>query len=77
MATPDLTEFELLRLTITAKASNAGLRIAFVFPSVYRSARRPGQTSCPLFRSVGHCYSQDWRADAAWIGEQALNKPVS
>ena len=77
MATPDLTAYELLRLTVTAKASNAALRIAFVFQSGI--VGRHGdiiKRVAPYADLLGTSYSQDWRADAAWISEQALNKPV-
>jgi hypothetical protein len=77
MAATDLETFALSRLAVTAKASNAALRIAFVFPAGF--AARHGDVPkriAPYADLLGTSYSKDWRVDAAWIGEQALNKPV-
>ena len=77
MTAPELTAFELLRLTTTAKASNAGLRIAFVFqPGFISGHSEIIKRLAPYADLLGTSYSQDWRADATWIAEQALNKPV-
>ena len=55
LTAPDLFAFGLVRLTLSAKASNAGLRVAFVFPPGFvSSAWRYCQTACDLFRSAGN-----------------------
>jgi hypothetical protein len=77
MAAPDLAAFELLRLTVSAKASNAALRIAFVFqPGFVSRHSEIIKRLAPYADLLGTGYSQNWRADAAWIAGQALNKPV-
>ena len=73
----DLYAFELLRLALTAKSSNAGLRLAFVFPSGFIG--RHGEIVKRLADYadlLGTAYTPGWDKDAAWIAEQALNKPL-
>ncbi len=77
MTAPDLFAFALLRLGVTAKASNARLRLAFVFQPGF--VGRHGDIVIRLATYsdlLGTTYSQTWRQDATWIAEQALNKPL-
>jgi hypothetical protein len=77
MTAPDLFAFGLLRVALTAKASNAGLRLAFVFQPGF-VARHGDLTKRLATYSdlLGTTYSPDWRSDAVWIADQALNKPL-
>jgi hypothetical protein len=73
----DLFAFGLVRLALAAKASNAGLRLAFVFQPGF--VGRHGELVKRLATYsdlLGTTYSESWRQDAAWIAEQALNKPL-
>ena len=77
LTAPDLFAFALVRLAVTAKASNAGLRLAFVFQPGF--VDRHGEIVKRLATYsdlLGTTYSQGWREDAAWISDQALNKPL-
>ncbi len=77
LTAPDLLAFGLLRLAVTAKASNAGLRLAFVFPSGFVGRHGDFVKRLATYSDLlGISYSQGWREDAAWIAEQALNKPL-
>jgi hypothetical protein len=77
LTAPDLVAFGLLRLAVTAKASNAGLRLAFVFPSGFVGRHGDLVKRLATYSDLlGTSYSQGWRQDAAWIAEQALNKPL-
>ena len=77
LTAPDLFTFGLLRLAVTAKASNAGLRLAFVFPSGFVGRHGDIVKRLATYSDLlGTAYSQGWREDAAWIAEQALNKPL-
>lgn len=76
-AASDLFAFGLVRLALAAKASNAGLRLAFVFQPGF--VGRHGELVKRLATYsdlLGTTYSVGWRQDAAWIAEQALNKPL-
>jgi len=73
----DLFAFGLVRLALTAKGSNASLRLAFVFQPGF--VGRHGELVKRLATYsdlLGTTYSDSWRQDAAWIAEQALNKPL-
>ena len=77
LTAPDLFAFGLVRLALTAKASNAGSRLAFVFQP--RFVGRHGDLVKRLATYsdlLGTTYSEGWRQDAAWIAGQALNKPL-
>jgi len=77
LTAPDLVAFGLLRLAVTAKASNAGLRLAFVFPLGFVGRHGDLVKRLATYSDLlGTTYSQRWREDAAWIAEQALNKPL-
>ncbi len=77
LTAPDLFAFALLRLAVTAKASNPNLRLAFVFPSGFISQHGDFVKRLATYSDLlGTTYSQGWRQDAAWIAEQALNKPL-
>jgi len=77
LTAPDLFAFGLLRLAVTAKASNAGLRLAFVFQPGFLGRHGDIVKRLATYSDLlGTTYSQGWREDAAWIAEQALNKPL-
>jgi len=77
MTAPDLFAFALLRLGVTAKASNARLRLAFVFQPGFVGRHGDIVTRLATYSDLlGTTYSQTWRQDATWIAEQALNKPL-
>ena len=77
VAAPDLFAFGLVRLALAAKGNNAGLRLAFIFPAGF--VGRHGEIVKRLANYsdlLGITYAEGWRQDAAWIAEQALNKPI-
>ena len=77
MTAPDLFAFALLRLGVTAKASNARLRLAFVFQPGFVGRHGDIVTRLATYSDLlGTTYSRTWRQDATWIAEQALNKPL-
>jgi hypothetical protein len=77
LTAPDLFAFGLVRLALTAKASNSGLRLAFVFPPGFIGLHGNIVKRLATYSDLlGTTYSADWRQDAAWITEQALNKPL-
>lgn len=74
---PDLYTFELLRLALTAKSSNPGLKLAFVFQPGFIDRHGDLVKRLALYADLlGITYTQDWHKDATWIAEQALNKPL-
>jgi hypothetical protein len=77
MTAPALFTFALLRLGVTAKASNARLRLAFVFQPGFVGQHGDIVTRLATYSDLlGTTYSPTWRQDATWIAEQALNKPL-
>ncbi len=77
LTAPDLFAFGLVRLALAAKASNGGLRVAFVFqPGFIRGHGDLLKRLATYADLLGTTDSESWRQDAAWIAEQALNKPV-
>jgi hypothetical protein len=77
LTAPDRFAFALARLALTAKASNAGLRLAFVFQPGFIGQHGGLVKRLATYSDLlGTTYSDGWRQDAAWIGEQALNKPL-
>jgi hypothetical protein len=77
MTAPELFAFALLRLGVTAKASNAHLRLAFVFQPGFVGRHGDIVTRLATYSDLlGTTYSPTWRQDATWIAEQALNKPL-
>ncbi len=73
----DRLAFALARLALTAKASSAGLRLAFVFQSGFIGQHGDLVKRLATYSDLlGTTYSEGWRQDAAWIAEQALNKPL-
>ena len=77
LTAPDLLAFGLVRLAITAKASNSGLRLAFIFPTGF--VGRHGDIVKRLANYadlLGTHYAGGWRQDAEWMAKQALNKPL-
>jgi hypothetical protein len=77
LTAPDLFAFGLVRLALSAKASNAGLRLAFVFHPGFIGRHGDMVKRLATYADLlGTTYSEGWRQDAAWIAEQALNKPL-
>ncbi len=77
MTAPELFAFALLRLGVTAKASKARLRLAFVFQPGFVGRHGDIVTRLATYSDLlGTTYSPTWRQDATWIAEQALNKPL-
>ncbi len=77
LTAPDLFAFGLVRLALAAKASNAGLRLAFVFQPGFIGRHGDMVKRIATYADLlGTTYSEGWRQDAAWIAEQALNKPL-
>ena len=74
---PDLFAFGLVRLALAAKGNNAGLRVAFVFQPGFVGRHGDIVKRLAIYSDLlGTTYAEGWRQDAAWIAEQALNKPV-
>jgi hypothetical protein len=74
---PDLYAFELLRLALTAKSTNPRLRLAFVFPAGFIDRHQDLVKRLAIYADLlGTAYTPDWHKDAAWVAEQALNKPL-
>ena len=66
LTAPDLLAFGLLRLAVAAKASNARLRLAFVFPSGFVGRHGDFVKRLATYSDLlGTTYSQSWREDAA------------
>ena len=77
LTAPDLLEFGLARLAVSAKASNAGLRLAFVFGSGFIGRYGDVVKRLATYSDLlGTTYSEGWRQDATWVSENALNKPL-
>jgi len=74
---PELYSFALLRLALSAKSSNPKLKLALVFPTGFIGRHGDLVKRLALYADLlGLTYTPDWRKDAAWIAEQALNKPL-
>jgi hypothetical protein len=74
---PDLFVFSLLRLAVGAKSANPALRLAFVFPAGFIGQYGDAVKRLALYADLlGTADAQGWRADAGWIAEHALNKPI-
>ena len=74
---PDLLAFGLVRLALATKGSNAGLRLAFVFPQGFIGGHGNLVKRLATYADLlGTTYSQGWLKDAEWIAAEALNKPV-
>ena len=74
---PDLFAFGLVRLALAAKGNNTGLRLAFVFQPGFVGRHGDIVKRLATYSDLlGTTYAEGWRQDAAWIAEQALNKPV-
>jgi hypothetical protein len=74
---PDLYAFELLRLALIAKSSQPALKLALVFPAGFIGSHADLVKRLANFADVlGMPYGSDWKKDAAWIADQALNKPL-
>ena len=79
LAASDLFAFGLVRLALSAKGSNPGLRLALVFPTGFVGRHGDIVKRLATYSDLlGTTYSDSnaWRQDAAWIAAQALNKPL-
>jgi hypothetical protein len=77
LTAPDLFAFGLVHLALAAKGNNAVLRLAFVFQPGFVVRHGDIVKRLANYSDVlGTTYAEGWRRDAAWIAEQALNKPV-
>jgi hypothetical protein len=77
LTAPDLFAFGLVRLALNAKGSNADLRLAFVFQPGFVGRHGDIVKRLATYSDLlGTTYYEGWREDAAWIAEQALNKPL-
>lgn len=77
MTAPDLLAFALVRLAITAKASNSGLRLGFTFPTGFIGQHGDLVKRLANYADLlGTIDAGAWREDAEWIARQALNKPL-
>ena len=69
--------FALLRLAVAVKSVNPAARVAFVFPTGFIDANGEAVKRLALYADLlGTQDSPQWRADAAWIANNALNKPL-
>jgi hypothetical protein len=74
---PVLYAFGLLRLALTAKSTSPSLKLAFVLPSGFIDRHADLVKRLALYADLlGTTYTSDWHKDAAWIADQALNKPL-
>ena len=74
---PDLFAFALVHLALAIKGNNAGLQLAFVFPPGFVGSHGDLVKRLATYSDLlGTTTAEGWRQDAAWIAEQALNKPV-
>ena len=74
---PDLLAFGLEHLALAVKGSNTNLRLAFIFPPGFVGKNGDIVKSLATYADLlGITYAEGWRREAAWIAEQALNKPV-
>jgi hypothetical protein len=77
LGAPDLFAFGLVHLALAAKGNNPGLRLAFVFPPGFVGRHGAIVKRLATYSDLlGTTDTEGWRQDAAWIAEQALNKPV-
>jgi hypothetical protein len=73
----DRFAFELASLALIAKASQAALRVAFIFPPGFVGRHGDVVKRLATYSDLlGITYGHGWREDAAWIAEHAFNKPV-
>ena len=77
LTAPGLFAFGLVRLALSAKGSNSNLRLAFVFQPGFVGRHGDIVKRLATYADLlGTTYYEGWRQDAAWIAEQALNKPL-
>jgi hypothetical protein len=73
---PNSYVFALLRLVVAAKSGNSALRIAVVLPAGFVSQYGDIVKRLAIYSDLlGTTDAQGWRSDAAWIADNALNKP--
>jgi hypothetical protein len=73
----DLYLFSLLRLALNVKSINPSLRLAFAFQPGFINLNGSAVKRLATYSDLlGTTYSPEWRADAAWIAANALNKPL-
>ena len=77
LAADDLFAYGLMRMALTIKGNNAGLRLSFVFPQGFIGRHGDLVKRLAIYSDLlGITYGQGWRQDAASIAEHALNKPM-
>jgi hypothetical protein len=73
----DLFAYGLIRLSLAVKGTNAGLRLAFVFPPGFIGGHgEVVRRLATYYDLLGTTYGKGWRQDAAWIAEHALNRAL-
>ncbi len=73
----ELLQFTLMSIAVKAKGANAGLQAVFFFPAGFIGRHPEFVKRVAIYAdALGLPNSRDWRKEAAWIAEQALNKPV-
>jgi hypothetical protein len=73
----NLYVFALLRLAVAARSANPALRLAFAFPSGFIGQYGESVKRLAMYSDLlGISDTPVWRADATWIAEHALNKPL-
>ncbi|MCL4488909.1 MAG: hypothetical protein M1570_12365 [Chloroflexi bacterium] len=77
IAAPDLAAFALINFAVAAKGSKTDLRVAFAMPNGFELRHGDMVKRLAIYADLfGLPYGAGWTDDAAWIGSQALNKPL-
>jgi Outer membrane lipoprotein-sorting protein len=77
VAVPDIFSFALVSAALRAKASKAGMQLAFVMPNHFMELHTDMVKRLATYSDfLGTSFTPDWRADAKWVAEQAMNKPM-
>jgi hypothetical protein len=73
----DLSRFALLRLAVSAKSTNSALRLAFTFQPGFIGQNVDIVKRLATYSDLlGVTDSPEWHAEAKWIADNALNKPL-
>jgi MFS family permease len=76
-AAPDQFSFALVSIAVQAKGTRPDLQLAFAFPGGFIPQHGDLIKRLAFYSdSLGTVFGPDWQADANWIAEGALNKPV-
>jgi len=77
MVAPDLFSFALVSIAVQAKGSKPDLQLAFTFPAGFIPQHGDLIKRLAFYSDwLGTVFGPDWQADAAWIADHALNKPM-